>query len=123
MGRVNGPKIRDDLPDELEQFLEEMADQDVLRFLRALPMIGANDDEPLRMSDLIYEMRLWPYVVKAWSTADGSPGVPGRVAMISKVMRDAEEALEADSNLKRRIPRVINLTSFLAAYEDGMVFA
>lgn len=123
MGRVNGPKIRDDLPDELEQFLEEMADQDLLRFLRALPMIGANDDEPLRMSDLIYEMRLWPYVVKAWSTADGSPGVPGRVAMISKVMRDAEAALEADSSLKRRIPRVINLTSFLAAYEDGRVFA
>ena len=123
MGRVPGTEIRDNLPAELEKFLEEMAAPDVLRFLRALPMIGANYDEPLRMSDLIYEMRLWPYVVKAWSTAEGSPGVAGRVAMISQVMRDAEVALEADSSLKLRVPRVINLTSFLAAYENGEVFA
>lgn len=123
MGRVPGTEIRDNLPTELEQFLEEMAAPDVLRFLRALPMIGANDDEPLRMFDLIYEMRLWPYVVRAWNAADGSPGVAGRVAMISQVMRDAEAALEADSSLKRRVPRVINLTSFLTAYEDGRVFA
>ncbi len=123
MGRVLGPYIRDDLPADLEQFFEEMADADVLRFLRALPMIGANDDEPLRMSDLIYEMRLWPYVIKAWNAAEGSPGIAGRVAMISRVMRDAEAALEADSNLTRRIPRVINLTSFLRAYATGEVFA
>ena len=122
MGRVPGTEIRGDLPAELEQFLEEMADEDVLRFLRALPMIGANDDQPLRMSDLIYEMRLWPYVIKAWSTADGSPGVAGRVAMISQVMRDAEAALEADTKLTRRIARVINLTNFLTAYEEGRVF-
>jgi len=123
MGKVQGPDIRDNLPADLEQFLEEMADEEVLRFLRALPMIGANDDQPLRMSDLIYEMRLWPYVVKAWNTAEGSPGIAGRVAMISKVMRDAEAALEADTKLTRRTDRVINLSSFLAAYEDGSVFA
>ena len=123
MGRVPGTEIRGDLPAELEQFLEEMADNQILCFLRALPMIGANDGETLRMSDLIYEMRLWPYVVKAWNAADGSPGVAGRVAMISQVMRDAEAALEADTKLTRRTARVINLTSFLTAYKDGRVFA
>lgn len=41
-------------------FFDQMADEDLLRFLRSLPVIATNDDEPFTLEDLTYEALLQP---------------------------------------------------------------
>lgn len=123
MGRVHGTEISDRLPSELVRFVEEMADEEVLKFLRAFVMVGANEEDQTTIGDLVYEMLLWPYVKKAWREAEGSPGVAGRIRMLTDTLRASEAALEADTSRKRRVPRVVNLNAFLEQYTDGSVFA
>lgn len=79
-------------------------------------MIGANDDEPFTIEDLTYEALLQPYVLHAWKTVKGEPGIPGRLLQLSQTYRAAEAALERETGRKRRVPRVIDLPAFLDAY-------
>ena len=123
MGLVHGPEISDHLPSELVRFVEEMADEEVLKFLRAFVMVGANEEGQTTIGDLVYEMLLWPYVKRAWREAEGSPGVAGRIRMLTDTLRASEADLEAETGRKRRVPRVVNLNAFLEQYAEGSVFA
>ena len=97
-------------------FFDQIADEDLLRFLRSLPVIGTNVDEPFTIEDLTYEALLQPYVLHAWKAVDSSPGIPGRIKHITGVYKAAEAALERKTGRKRRLPRMINLTAFMDAY-------
>lgn len=97
-------------------FFDRVADEDLLRFLRSLPVIGTNEDEPFTIEDLTYEALLQPYVIRAWKLVDGGPGVAGRIMQITHVYKAAEAALERDTGRKRRIPRMINIAAFMDAY-------
>ena len=99
-----------------QEFLEVVGDDDLLRFLRRLPMIAGNDDTPVTLRDLMYEMMLWPYVKSAWATVKGSPGVAGRILQMSRVYKTAEAELTNETGLKRRVPRVIDLPTFIDIY-------
>ncbi|WP_299649971.1 hypothetical protein [uncultured Tateyamaria sp.] len=123
MAEVPGSNIRDDLPTELHQFIEEMADEEVLIFLRSFIVVGANEKSQTTIGDLVYEMLLWPYVKKVWREAEGSPGVAGRIRMLMDTLRISEAALEAETGRKRRVPRIVNLNAFLEQYAEGSVFA
>jgi len=99
------------------EFFDQMGDEDLLRFLRSLPVIGTNDEEPFTVEDLVYEALLQPYVVQAWKQIKGAPGFGSRLMQLTKVVKYAEQALERETGRKRRVPRVINLPAFLDAYE------
>ncbi len=99
-----------------EEFLLQAVDDDVLKFLRRLPIVGGGKNERVTMADLTYEMQLWPYVKEAWAQVDGSPGIPNRLAQIIKIYAKAESALEADFGKVRRHPRKIDLEAFLDGY-------
>lgn len=117
MGTEQKPpvEIADDLPDAL-RFLNAAGDDELKMFLRKLPMFAGNKDGRITLSDLIYEMRLLPFVMDAWSTTDGKPGVPGRLIQISKVYKKAERDFEKLTGEKRRLKRLIDLPSFLDVY-------
>lgn len=100
------------------EFFDQMGDEDLLRFLRSLPVIGTNDEEPFTVEDLVYEALLQPYIVHAWKQIEGSPGIGGRIMQLTQVVKYAERALECETGRKRRVPRVINLPAFLDAYEQ-----
>lgn len=97
-------------------FFDQVADQDLLRFLRTLPMIAMNDDEPFTIEDLTYEAMLQPYVLHAWKSVSGSSGIANRILQLSKVYKAAEAALERETGRKRRVPRVISIPAFMDAY-------
>jgi predicted RNA-binding protein len=97
-------------------FLAQMSDTDLLRFLRRLPMVAGMEDGTVTVSDLVYEMRLWGYVKSAWAQVNGEPGVPGRIKHVSDVYARAEREFWKDTGERRRLPRKINLTSFLELY-------
>jgi hypothetical protein len=97
-------------------FLAQMSDTDLLRFLRRLPMVAGMEDGTVTVSDLVYEMRLWRYVKSAWAQVNGQPGVPGRIKQISDVYALAERQFERETGERRRLPREINLPSFLELY-------
>ncbi|MFV1808831.1 hypothetical protein [Phaeobacter sp. Ax4a-4a] len=103
---------------DAQRFLELAGDDELLQFLRRLPMVAGNDDGPVTLPDLIYEMKLWPFVVEAWKRVDGEPGFPGRILQMSKVYKRAEAELEELTGEKRRLPRVIDLTVFLDIYSN-----
>ena len=113
-----GPQCESELSDlsELEQFLDRAADDDVKRFLRRLPMIAGMSDGLTTMADVIFEIRLLPFVEEAWTKVEGSPGVPGRLLQIAEVYRVAEAKLFREFGIKRRQPRVIDVPSFLDIY-------
>ena len=100
---------------ETESFFLEIADADLLEFLRQLPMIWGNEDR-MTLGDFIYEAVLWPYVKEAWKTVEGEPGLASRMGQMSKVFTKAERRLERDTGRIRRVPRVTNLAAFMAAY-------
>ncbi|WP_425040560.1 hypothetical protein [Primorskyibacter sp. S187A] len=100
------------------EFFDQMADEDLLRFLRSLPVIGTNDEEPFTVEDLVYEALLQPYIVHAWTQIEGAPGIGGRIKQLTQVIKSAERSLERETGRKRRVPRVINLVAFLDAYEQ-----
>jgi hypothetical protein len=97
-------------------FLAHASDDDLLRFLRRLPMVAGSEDGSVSVSDLIYEMRLWGYVKSAWAKVDGQPGIPGRLMQIAAVYKVAEAQFEKDTGERRRTPRAIDLPSFVSIY-------
>lgn len=101
---------------EVQEFLANLGDEDLLRFFRFLPIVGDNVDEPVTTADLVYEMLLWPYVKRAARLVNGAAGVPGRLKMISDIMQASEQALEKETGRKRRVPRLISLPALLTAY-------
>jgi len=107
--------MTDDLPDALE-FLNAAGDRNVRRFLRRLPMFVGNDGGPITLKDLAYEMMLQPFVMSAWDNTPGQPGIPGRLAQLSLVYKEAEAEMEKLTGLKRRLPRLIDVPSFLEVY-------
>lgn len=108
-------EMADDLPDAL-QFLNAAGDDEVRAFLRRLPMFAGNHDGQITITDLIYEMRLLPFVMDAWSTIDGQPGVSGRLRQISKVYAKAQGEFQKLTGETRRLPRSIDVPSFLDVY-------
>lgn len=103
------------------QFLEIAADEDVLRFMRRLPMIAGHIDGQFTMRDLAYEIELLPYVKIAWREVDGSPGIPGRLRQMADVYRRAEAEFEKETGKKRRLERIIDLPTFVEIYStDGL---
>lgn len=79
-------------------------------------MFVGNDGGSITLKDLIYEMQLLPFVMSAWDSTPGSAGVPGRLLQISRVYKKAEEEMEMMTGEKRRLPRLIDLPSFLDVY-------
>lgn len=102
-------------PDALE-FLNTAGDDEVIWFLRRLPMFGGNDGGQITLKDLAYEMMLVPFVMSAWDMTSGGRGVPARLAQISTVYKKAEAEMEKLTGESRRLPRVIDLPSFLDVY-------
>jgi hypothetical protein len=99
-----------------QSYLEIICDEDVLDLMKQLPMIAGNDGAQFTMPDLIYEIKLWPFVKQAWSEIDGGPGIAGRVLQMAKVFKKAEADLEDLTGDTRRLPRVIDLPSFIEIY-------
>ncbi|MEL7213688.1 MAG: hypothetical protein AAGK92_13580 [Pseudomonadota bacterium] len=116
MAEVNDVMLTDDEITDAVAFFDEVADEDLLRFLRSLPVIGTNDDEPFTIEDLTYEALLQPYVLQAWKSVSGSPGIANRILQLSKLYKAAEAAMERETGRKRRVPRVISIPAFVDAY-------
>jgi|SRR6056297_897169 len=113
---------QEDQPEEQEGigeagvFLAQASDTDLLRFLRRLPMVAGSEDGTVTISDLVFEMKLWPFVKTAWAKVDGQPGIPGRLKQVSDVYKLAEKQFERETGERRRTPRVIDLPSFVDIY-------
>ncbi|GAB5447940.1 MAG: hypothetical protein Gyms2KO_28130 [Gymnodinialimonas sp.] len=71
-----------------------------------------NDGGPVTLKDLIYEMRLVPFVLDAWRRIDGSPGMQGCIQQLSRVYKAAEADMEEITGERRRLPRVIDIPAF-----------
>jgi hypothetical protein len=112
---INSDEVNSGIMDA-KQFLEWAGDDELLRFLKRLPMVGGSDGGQMTLTDLIYEMKLWPFIKQAWSEVDGSPGIPGRIAQLQKVYKRGEADLKRMTGETRRLPRVIDLPSFLDLY-------
>ena len=117
MAEVKCVTLSDDAINDAIAFFDQLADEDMLRFLRSLPVVGMHDEEPFTIEDLTYEALLQPYVLHAWKRVPGNPGVAGRIMQVSHVYKAAERALERDTGRRRRVQRVINLPAFLDAYQ------
>lgn len=116
MPRRNDQPDQQDGIDDAGAFLAQASDTDLLRFLRRLPMVAGSEDSTITISDLIYEMKLWPYVKAAWVKVDGQPGIPGRLKQVADVYRMAEAQFERETGECRRSPRVIDIPSFTNIY-------
>ncbi len=116
MAEVKGMTLSDKTMTDAAGFFDQAADKDLLRFLRSLPVVGANNDAPFTIEDLTYVALLQPYVLHAWKKIAGKPDLPGRIHQLTQVYKAAETALERETGRKRRVPRVINLTAFMDAY-------
>lgn len=102
-------------------FLEQAGDEDLMRFLRHLPMIAGHEDSKFTLADFVYEIKLWPFVKEAYQVVPGQPGIPGRLAQIAQVYKLAEENLKKLTGEVRRVPRVIDLPAFISIYtSDGL---
>lgn len=97
-------------------FLESMGDEELLRFLKRLPMVGTNVDSKITLTDLIYEMKLWPFVKEAWYDVPSTPGIAGRILQLNRVYKLAAERMLKLTGERRREDRVIDIPSFLAIY-------
>lgn len=97
-------------------FLEDIGDEELLRFLKRLPMVAANADSKLTLTDLIYEMKLWPFVKEAWHDVPSTPGIAGRILQLNRVYKLAAERMFKLTGERRREDRVIDIPSFLAIY-------
>ena len=99
-----------------EDFLAVAGEDELRAFLRRLPMVASQQEGPFTLRDLIYEMKLSPFVKCAWKSIDGSPGIPGRLMQMMRVYAKAEADFEAMTGETRRLPRKINLPSFIEIY-------
>lgn len=96
--------------------LKDIGDDELLRFLKRLPIVGMNEHSKLTLADLIYEMKLWPFVKEAWGDIPSSPGVAGRILQINRVYKLAAERMFALTGERRREDRIVDITSFLDTY-------
>ena len=105
---------------DLYRFFETVGDDDLLKFLRRLPIIVNDTDEPMTMQDLAYEVALWPFIKEAWTKVPGSPGLAGRIKQLKDVIELSQKELKRASGgkLVRRHPFKINLAAFLQVYSD-----
>ena len=105
---------------DLFGFLETVGDDDLLKFLRRLPIVVNDTDEPMTMRDLAYQVALWPFVKEAWKKVPGNPGVAGRIKQLKDVIEHSQKELERASGgkLVRRHPYKIDLAAFLQVYSD-----
>lgn len=104
-----------DFPDALE-FLNTAGDDELRRFLRQLPIFAGNDGGSITIKDLTYEMRLQPFVMDAWSKVCGNHGVPAWLLQLNRVYKKAEAEMERLTGERRRLPRVIDVPSFIEVY-------
>lgn len=102
--------------DNAMAFLLSAGDSEVKQFLRLLPVFASNESGPITLRDLCYEMRLQPFVIDAFDKVDGAPGIPGRLLQLNRVFKRAEAEMERLTGERRRLPRVIDVPSFLQAY-------
>ena len=116
MANANQAELEQASIQDAVTFFDQVADEDLLRFLRSLPVIAMNDDDFFTIEDLTYEALLQPYVLQAWKTVSGNLAIPGRLKHLTDVYKTAEAALEQDTGRKRRMPRVIDLPRFMDAY-------
>ena len=105
---------------DVYEYLANVGDDDLLKFLRRLPIVVNDTDGPMTMSDLAYEVALWPFVKEAWKKVPGQPGVPSRLLQIEAVYAHAERELAraSDGKFVRRFPRLIDLSAFMQVYLD-----
>ena len=116
MSTVKTSELETDAPAEFGGWLDAVTSKEVKNFLKFVIMAGGNEDEPLTMRDLTYEIRLWPYLNRVAYLVSGQPGVAGRILQIERTITMAENTMEAETGLKRRIPRTLNLPAILAQY-------
>tara|TARA_R110000850_G_scaffold180584_3_gene306139 strand:- start:876 stop:1247 length:372 start_codon:yes stop_codon:yes gene_type:complete len=102
---------------DAEDFLNSASDAEILKFLRRLPMVGAMDGSRRTLTDLIYEMKLWPFVSQAWRESDGDTGVLGRLKRLNLTYEQAEAEFAEMTGEHRRMPRVVDLLTFTKIYE------
>jgi hypothetical protein len=105
MANANQAELEQASIQDAVTFFDQVADEDLLRFLRSLPVIAMNDDDFFTIEDLTYEALLQPYVLQAWKTVSGNLAIPGRLKHLTDVYKTAEAALEQDTGRKRRMPR------------------
>lgn len=102
-------------------FLEQAGDDEILKFMRHLPMIARCEDSKFTLADLIYEVKLLPFVTDAWKAVTGQPGIAGRLRQIDQVYKLAGENFKKLSGEERRVPRVIDVATFISIYTtDGL---
>lgn len=97
-------------------FLKEVGDEELLKFLKRLPMVSANEGSKVTLSDLIYEIRLWPFVKEAWHHVPSGAGVAGRILQLNRVYKLAAQRMHKLTGEKRREDRVIDIPTFLEIY-------
>lgn len=112
-------KIEPNAPVDAMTFLEQVGDEELLRFLRRLPMVAAHaNDRPVRMEDLIYELKLWPFVKDAWRRVPAGRGVANRILQLNRVYKLAAEEMEKLTGETRTSDRVIDVPTFLSLYAN-----
>jgi len=84
------------------EFLKTAGDDEVLWFLRRLPMYVGNDGGPVTLKDLAYEMMLVPFIKDAWRRTPGGAGVVGRIAQMNRAIETAENDMALITGEKRQ---------------------
>lgn len=109
-------------PTDAMEFLERVGDEELLRFLRRLPMVAANaDGSPVTMKDLAYEAQLWPFVREAWKEVPGGMGLANRIFQLSRVYKLAAAKMKKLTGEVRSKERMIDLPTFTKIYStEGM---
>ncbi len=102
-------------------FLEENSDDALHGFLRRMPMYAGNVDEPMTLGDLIYELKLVPFIKAAWVSVKPGGGLAGQIGATLQVLKAAEAALEKETGDTRRLKRSVNLFSFMQVYQSGEI--
>ena len=97
-------------------FLEQAGDDEILKFMRRLPMIAGCEGGKFMLADFIYEVKLWPFVIDSRKTIPGKPGIAGRLQQIDQVYRLASKNLKKLTGEERRFPRVIDVAAFVLIY-------
>ena len=82
-------------------------------------MVAANaDDSPVSLHDLIYEMKLWPFVKEAYRDVHSGVGVANRILQLNRVYKLAADRMEKVTGERRRKERMIDLPTFLRIYSS-----
>ena len=98
------------------EFLNRVGDDELLKFLRRLPVVASSTEGPLTLTDFIYEMQLWPFVKEAWGEVESGVGVAGRIIQINRVYKLAAERMHLLPGDRRRVDRMIDIPTFLQTY-------